>query len=155
MAGIRKFCSKEELLDSSVIVLCNLKPRVIRGVDSTGMVLCCSDVNKTTVKPIRPPTGCEPGTVVTFSGFKSLVSPDEPDLPSVSFNRINKAFSKVAPGLLVNENGIAVLKMSTPAPTKKLKGPAELTISAGEFTVVEFSTPDGPCTGPILNSTIS
>lgn len=157
VAGIRSYCTKEELLDSFVIVLCNLKPRTIRGVDSTGMVLCCSDGAKTKVQPVRPPAGCAPGTSITFPGFKSLVSPEamaaNSDLPSISFNRINKAFSKVAPYLQVNADGVAVFKVSTAPPTGK-KAPATADVDQ-QFKTVKFCTPQGPCTGPIPDSTIS
>jgi len=126
------------------------------------MVLCCSDASKTKVKPVRPPQGCPPGTIVTFPGFKSLVGPvaSAEDLPSVSFNRINKAFSKVAPGLLVNEQGVAVLKVSTATPAGKKQPKShtdqqETRPASEQFKIVEFLTPEGPCTGPILNSTIS
>ena len=39
MAGIAKFNSPEELIGKMVLMLANLKPRKIFGVESQGMVL--------------------------------------------------------------------------------------------------------------------
>ncbi|WP_333784391.1 methionine--tRNA ligase subunit beta [Thermocrinis sp.] len=43
VAGIAKHYSPEELLGKKIIVLANLKPRKIFGVDSQGMLLAASD----------------------------------------------------------------------------------------------------------------
>ena len=40
VAGIKPYYPKEELPGKKVLVLANLEPRVIRGVESRGMVLC-------------------------------------------------------------------------------------------------------------------
>ena len=40
VAGIKLHYSKEELPGKKVLVLTNLEPKVIRGVESHGMVLC-------------------------------------------------------------------------------------------------------------------
>ena len=40
VAGIKLFYPKEELLGKKVLVLTNLEPKTIRGVESHGMVLC-------------------------------------------------------------------------------------------------------------------
>ncbi len=43
MAGIAKHYSPEELVGKKVLILANLKPRKIFGVESQGMVLALSD----------------------------------------------------------------------------------------------------------------
>ncbi len=43
MAGIAKHYSPEELIGKKVLILANLKPRKIFGVESQGMVLALSD----------------------------------------------------------------------------------------------------------------
>lgn len=43
MAGIAKYYSPEELVGKKVLILANLKPRKIFGVESQGMVLALSD----------------------------------------------------------------------------------------------------------------
>ncbi|MEE8638707.1 MAG: methionine--tRNA ligase subunit beta [Candidatus Margulisiibacteriota bacterium] len=40
VAGIKLHYKKEELLGKKVLVLVNLEPKTIRGVESHGMVLC-------------------------------------------------------------------------------------------------------------------
>jgi len=40
VAGIKPYYPKEELPGKKVIVLANLEPKTIRGVESHGMVLC-------------------------------------------------------------------------------------------------------------------
>lgn len=49
VSGLVKYCSKEYLLGRKVTVLCNLKPRALRGIKSHGMLLCASDKNHTKV----------------------------------------------------------------------------------------------------------
>ena len=43
VAGIKKFYSREALLGRSVIIVNNLAPSVIRGVESKGMLLAAKD----------------------------------------------------------------------------------------------------------------
>ncbi|HDZ76558.1 MAG TPA: hypothetical protein ENH41_00535 [Candidatus Omnitrophica bacterium] len=43
VAGIRKYYLPEELLGKQVVVLNNLEPRTVRGVESQGMLLVASD----------------------------------------------------------------------------------------------------------------
>ena len=49
VAGIKKFYSKDELLGKSVVVVANLSPSVIRGVESQGMLLAAKDNDKLTL----------------------------------------------------------------------------------------------------------
>jgi methionyl-tRNA synthetase len=43
VAGIKSFYQKEELLDKQVIVVDNLEPAVLRGVESQAMLLAAQD----------------------------------------------------------------------------------------------------------------
>jgi tRNA-binding EMAP/Myf-like protein len=45
-----EFCTVEQLLNRNVIVLCNLKPRPLKGILSAGMLLCASSIDKTQVR---------------------------------------------------------------------------------------------------------
>ena len=42
MAGIAKYYAPEDLIGKSVIVVANLKPARLRGVESQGMILAAS-----------------------------------------------------------------------------------------------------------------
>lgn len=46
VAGVRQRYSKEDLLDKKVILVNNLQPAVIRGQESTGMILFASSDDK-------------------------------------------------------------------------------------------------------------
>lgn len=55
VAGIRQHYGEEELKGKKIIVVNNLDPAVIRGVESNGMLLAASDSEKLTlVVPDRP-----------------------------------------------------------------------------------------------------
>jgi methionine--tRNA ligase beta chain len=57
VAGIRKFYGVDELKGKKVVVVSNLDPAVIRGVESQGMLLAASDTaDLTLVTPERPIT---------------------------------------------------------------------------------------------------
>ncbi|HXV27911.1 MAG TPA: hypothetical protein VD913_03005 [bacterium] len=43
VAGIRKFYSEQELIGKKVVVVNNLEPVTLRGVESQGMLLAASD----------------------------------------------------------------------------------------------------------------
>lgn len=42
VSGLVNFISLEEMQGRMVVVLCNLKPAKMRGIESQGMVLCAS-----------------------------------------------------------------------------------------------------------------
>lgn len=42
VSGLVNFVPIEEMQDRLVVVLCNLKPAKMRGIESSGMVLCAS-----------------------------------------------------------------------------------------------------------------
>lgn len=55
VAGIRSSYQKEELIGKQVIVIDNLEPAVLRGVESQGMLLAASDEQGIAiVSPLRP-----------------------------------------------------------------------------------------------------
>jgi methionine--tRNA ligase beta chain len=43
VSGLVEYCTTEYLLNRNVVVLCNLKPRALKGVVSEGMLLCASN----------------------------------------------------------------------------------------------------------------
>ncbi len=62
MAGIAKHYSPEELLGKKIIVLANLKPRKIFGVESQGMLLAASDGERLSI--LTPEKDVEEGSKV-------------------------------------------------------------------------------------------
>ncbi|GAM25426.1 hypothetical protein SAMD00019534_086010 [Acytostelium subglobosum LB1] len=68
-SGLVKFVPIEEMKDRVVLVLCNLKPRNLKGVKSEGMVLCAGNADHTQVELIDVPAGAKLGERVTFTEF--------------------------------------------------------------------------------------
>jgi len=80
VAGIKPWYEKEKLLNRKIVVVANLKPAVIRGVHSQGMLLAADDGapsllvpndeagKQVTAEGIEP----EPAEVVDFNDFKKL-----------------------------------------------------------------------------------
>jgi len=62
VAGLREYYSQEELLGKSVVIVANLEPAVLRGVESQGMLLAVQDGVE--VKVIQPETNVAPGSKV-------------------------------------------------------------------------------------------
>ena len=55
VAGIKNFYSKEELVGKQVVLVDNLDPAILRGVESQGMVLAGTDESgMTIIIPERP-----------------------------------------------------------------------------------------------------
>ncbi|XP_075233254.1 tyrosyl-tRNA synthetase [Lycorma delicatula] len=73
VSGLVQYVPQKEMQDRYVVVLCNLKPAKMRGIESCGMVLCASvedDGNKK-VEPLDPPADSAPGDRVTVEGYES------------------------------------------------------------------------------------
>ncbi|KAJ4459876.1 putative aminoacyl tRNA synthase complex-interacting multifunctional protein 1 [Paratrimastix pyriformis] len=74
VSGLVNFVPVEQFQGAKVCVLCNLKPKEMRGVPSAGMVLCGHDEPaKTKVELIRPPADAPAGTRMTVEG----IAPEE------------------------------------------------------------------------------
>ena len=56
VSGIAKWYTPEEMIGKQVVVVTNLKPAKLRGIESQGMVLCASDAdgNLSLISPIAP-----------------------------------------------------------------------------------------------------
>jgi methionyl-tRNA synthetase len=63
-AGIKEFYSKKELNGKKIIVLSNLKPRKLRGIESRGMLLAASNKDHTKLSLISPDKNMEAGSIV-------------------------------------------------------------------------------------------
>ena len=104
VSGLVQYCTLEQMQDRMVVILANLKPRALKGIESHGMVLCASTGEEAArkVEPISPPAGAAPGELITFMGHKS-----QPEAPG---NRATKAYSKIADDFYVDDNGQATYK---------------------------------------------
>lgn len=62
VAGIKNHYKKEDLVGRQVVMVDNLDPAILRGVESHGMILAASDENGLTI--IRPDKEMKLGSVV-------------------------------------------------------------------------------------------
>jgi aminoacyl tRNA synthase complex-interacting multifunctional protein 1 len=80
-----------------VAVVCNLKPAKMRGIVSSGMVLCASNEEHTQVDPILIPDGSTIGSRIMVNGYDRE--------PERQINPKKKIFERIAPAMLVNGSG--------------------------------------------------
>ncbi|KAM9242688.1 tyrosine--tRNA ligase, cytoplasmic [Dugong dugon] len=107
VSGLVQFVPKEELQDRLVVVLCNLKPQKMRGVESQGMLLCASiEGVSRKVEPLDPPAGSVPGDRVFVKGYEKG-QPDEELKPK------KKVFEKLQADFKISEEGIAQWKKTS------------------------------------------
>ena len=62
VSGIAQHYTPEDMLGRTVIVIANLKPAKIRGIESHGMLLAASDADRTTLSLVTAPNlaaGCK------------------------------------------------------------------------------------------------
>jgi methionyl-tRNA synthetase len=69
VSGLRDHYAKQDLEGRKILVLCNLKPRKLRNVESAGMVLCAKAPDgASTVELVDPPEDGSVGDRVTLPG---------------------------------------------------------------------------------------
>lgn len=72
VSGLVAYVSQDALQDRLVLLLCNLKPQKMRGVESQAMLLCASiEGDPRRVEPLDPPEGSSPGERVFVEGYET------------------------------------------------------------------------------------
>ncbi|MEG0048605.1 MAG: methionine--tRNA ligase [Clostridia bacterium] len=64
VSGIAKFYAPEQMVDKQVVLVSNLKPAKLRGIQSEGMILCASDAQDKVLKLVAVETGMEDGAYI-------------------------------------------------------------------------------------------
>lgn len=64
-AGLRGHYTPEQLVGRNIVVVANLAPRMMRGVESNGMLLAASNADHTRVILLTPDADVEPGAKVS------------------------------------------------------------------------------------------
>eukprot|EP00474_Spongospora_subterranea_P009169 CRZ09627.1 hypothetical protein [Spongospora subterranea] len=77
VSGLANFVSVDEMMNRDVCVLVNISASDVKGVPSSGLVLCASNADHTVVVPILPPKGVVPGDKVMFPGVNNLANPEQ------------------------------------------------------------------------------
>lgn len=101
VSGLVNFVPIEEMQNRDVVVICNLKPAKMRGVESKGMVLCASIDEPKQVEPLLPPQGSNPGDRIVVEGYET----GEPD---DVLNPKKKVWEKLQVDLKTNNSLVAV-----------------------------------------------
>jgi len=96
VSGLVKFMPVENLINRTVVLLCNLKPVSMRGIKSHAMVLCATSVDGTKVEFVTPPENSKPGDKVTIGNFNGT--------PEKQLNPKKKIFESIQPGFKTNED---------------------------------------------------
>jgi methionyl-tRNA synthetase len=63
-AGIKEFYSHDDLKNKKVVIIANLAPRKLRGIESQGMLLAASTKDHKTISLISPDQDIESGSIV-------------------------------------------------------------------------------------------
>jgi methionine--tRNA ligase beta chain len=64
LAGISQNYQPEELIGKEIIVVANLEPRNLRGLESNGMLLAATDPNDT-IRLLKPDAEITPGSKIS------------------------------------------------------------------------------------------
>ncbi|XP_075907640.1 tyrosine--tRNA ligase, cytoplasmic [Nelusetta ayraudi] len=101
VSGLVAYISQEELQDRMVLLLCNLKPQKMRGIESQAMLLCASiEGEPRRVEPLDPPEGSSPGEQVFVEGYE-MGKPDD------KLNPKKKVWEKLQVDLKISDECVA------------------------------------------------
>ncbi|XP_054461949.1 tyrosine--tRNA ligase, cytoplasmic isoform X2 [Anoplopoma fimbria] len=104
VSGLVAYVSQEELQDRLVLVLCNLKPQKMRGIESQAMLLCASvEGDPRRVEPLDPPEGSSPGEQVFVEGY-------ETGKPDDRLNPKKKVWENIQADLKISDKCVAQWK---------------------------------------------
>ena len=97
VSGLVNFVPIDEMKDRMVVVLCNLKPAKLKGIESFGMVLCASCDDPKAVEPLSPPEG-------SYAGDKCFIEGFETGDPDEQLNPKKKVWEKLAEGFKTSDD---------------------------------------------------
>lgn len=101
-SGLVPYLAQDKMEGARVLVLCNLKPKALKGFESHGMVLCASNADKSTCELLKPPAGAKIGELVSWPGHQG-----EHD---AVLNEKKNPFSKVQPDFKTSDAKVAMYK---------------------------------------------
>ena len=106
VSGLVDFMPPEALTNRRAVLICNLKPAKMRGVESEAMVLAASDVEHTKVELLDPPAAAAIGERVTFEGLGEF-APLAP-ASKKEWEAVRKAWDATQPMLGTSADRVAV-----------------------------------------------
>mmetsp|Transcript_2665 Transcript_2665/g.9319 ORF Transcript_2665/g.9319 Transcript_2665/m.9319 type:complete len:409 (-) Transcript_2665:76-1302(-) len=105
LSGLRPYYSADDLTGRTILVVCNLKPRKMVGLESHGMVLCANNADRSVVEFVAVPDGAQPGDRLVAAGLDT-----EGAVPDAAVNPAKKknAWTSSVDGLRTREeDGVA------------------------------------------------
>uniref|UniRef100_A0A646QC87 Tyrosine--tRNA ligase n=1 Tax=Hemiscolopendra marginata TaxID=943146 RepID=A0A646QC87_9MYRI len=85
ISGLALHIPIEDLIQRNVVVLCNLKPAKMRGIESAGMILCASTNDEPKkIELLEPPEMCNAGDRVFVETYENVI-PNEQLNPKKKF----------------------------------------------------------------------
>ena len=99
VSGLANYMQESQLVNSRVVVLANIKPSKMRGVESHAMLLCAAAADEPKMEILRPPQEAVIGERVIFEGHT--------DEPERQLNPKKKMWEKIQPKLNTSEECIA------------------------------------------------
>jgi len=102
VSGLVDFVPLGEMQGALVLLVCNLKPMKLKGVESQAMVLAASNEEHTKVELLIPPPGSKIGERLSFDGY-----PGEPD---EQLNPKKKIWEAVQPEFKTGPDCVAYYK---------------------------------------------
>uniref|UniRef100_A0A8D9EYM4 Aminoacyl tRNA synthase complex-interacting multifunctional protein 1 n=1 Tax=Cacopsylla melanoneura TaxID=428564 RepID=A0A8D9EYM4_9HEMI len=104
VSGLANYMQPWQLLNTRVVVVCNLKPAKFRGVLSQGMILCASETynNVTRVEVIHPPEDSKAGNRVFIHNRTGM--------PDPMLNPKERVWPQIQVDLKTNDEGHVVWK---------------------------------------------
>uniref|UniRef100_A0A7S4B163 tRNA-binding domain-containing protein n=1 Tax=Chrysotila carterae TaxID=13221 RepID=A0A7S4B163_CHRCT len=103
LSGLAAHMPLEKVKGARVVVICNLKPRKMAGIESQGMVLCASDAEKTALDFVVPPPDAPAGARFEWPGYSG-----EPETAKKMDKK--KAWEAIQPLLRTDDKGRACYK---------------------------------------------
>ncbi|XP_056092566.1 aminoacyl tRNA synthase complex-interacting multifunctional protein 1 [Rhinichthys klamathensis goyatoka] len=97
VSGLANHVPPEQLVGCLVVLLCNVRPVKVRGVQSQARLLCA--VNQESMEPLTPPTSAQPGDRITFQNY--------PGEPEKELNPKQRIWERLLPDLCTDAKGVA------------------------------------------------
>ncbi|KAI8900047.1 hypothetical protein BC833DRAFT_583451 [Globomyces pollinis-pini] len=97
VSGLVKYMAPEDLQGHLVMLLCNLKPAKMRGIESQAMVLCATSQDGNTVEFLQAPKGSKPGDIAFFEGYQD-------GKPDAQLKSKQKVWETIQPCLFTDDN---------------------------------------------------
>ncbi|XP_070567902.1 tyrosine--tRNA ligase, cytoplasmic-like [Ptychodera flava] len=115
-----KYMTMEEIQDSVVVLLCNLKPKIMRGVKSQAMLMVALNEDVTIGEFLEPPEGSVPGDKVFIEGYDQGI-PDARLQPNLKILETLKVDFMTSSECVAEWKGIPFMTRLGPVKVKSLK----------------------------------